>query len=80
MLVKRANILFEEENWKMLADLALQKRNSVSGFIRKAMMEVYFSEGEKMNKRKAFEEIISLRKKTKGKINYKSLIENGRKY
>ena len=80
MLVKRTNILFEEENWKMLTGLALQKGSSVSELIRKAVREVYFTEGEKMGKKQVFDEIISLRKKAKGKINYKSLIENGRKY
>ena len=80
MLVKRTNILFEEKNWEMLTGLALQKGSSVSELIRKAVREVYFSEGEKMSKKQVFDKIIFLRKKTKGKINYKSLIENGRKY
>ncbi len=80
MLVKRTNTLFEEESWKMLAGLALQKGSSVSELIRKAVKEAYFTEGEKMSQKQAFEEIISLRKKARGKINYKSLIEDGRKY
>ena len=80
MLVKRTNILFEEENWKMLTGLALQKGSSVSELIRKAVKDAYFAEGKKMSKKQAFDEIVSLRKKTKSKIDYKNLIEDGRKY
>lgn len=80
MLLKRTNILFEQKTWEMLVALAQQKRSSVAELIRKAVKKTYFPEGEKMTKKQAFEKIIALRKKAKGKINYRQLIENGRKY
>ena len=80
MLIKRTNILFEEETWKMLTRLAIEKQVSASELIRKAIKGTYFSEGEKMNNEKIFNQIVSLRKKLKGKIDYRKLIEDGRKH
>lgn len=80
MLIKRTNILFDQKTWEMLTALAQQRGNSVAELVRKAVKKTYFSESEKMAKRQALEKIISLRKKTKGKINYRQLIEDGRKY
>lgn len=80
MLIKRTNILFDEETWKMLTSLAAQKQVSASELIRKAIKGTYFSEGEKMNNEKVFGQIVSLRKRTKGKIDYRKLIEDGRKH
>ena len=80
MLIKRTNILFDEETWKMLTSLATEKQVSASELIRKAIKGTYFLEGEKMNNEKIFGQIISLRKRTKGKIDYRKLIEDGRKH
>jgi len=80
MLTKRTNILFNQKVWKTLTALACQKNLSVAELIRRAVKKTYFSEGEKMAKKRIFNQIISLRKKTKGKINYRQLIENDRRY
>lgn len=80
MLAKRTNILFEQETWDALTALAQAKGSSVAELIRKAIKMAYLQEGEKMTKTKIFDSIINLRKKVKGKINYKELIEDGRNY
>ena len=80
MLAKRTNILFEQETWEILTALAQTKAVSVAELIRKATKMAYLQEGEKMTKAKIFDSIINLRKRTKGKINYKELIEDGRYY
>ena len=78
MLAKRTNILFEQETWDTLTALAQAKGSSVAELIRKAIKTVYLQEGEKMTKTKIFDSIINLRKRVKGKMNYKELIEDGR--
>lgn len=80
MLIKRTNILFDEETWKILTGLATQKQVSASELIRKAIKRTYFSEGKKMDNKKIFNQIVFLRKKLKGKIDYRKLIEDGRKH
>lgn len=80
MLIKRTNILFDEETWKMLTGLATQKQVSASELIRKAIKGTYFSDGEKMNNDKIFNQIISLRKRAKDRIDYRRLIEDDRKH
>lgn len=80
MLTRRTNILFEQETWETLAVLAQAKGSSVAELVRQAIKTVYLSEGEKMAKIKIFDSIVNLRKRAKGKINYKELIEDGRNY
>lgn len=80
MLIKRTNILFDQKTWDMLTSLAQQENNSVAELVRSAVNEVYTNKSQQMIQKNAVEELISFRKKVKGKINYRSLIENGRKY
>ena len=80
MLIKRANILFDQETWRVLAGLSQQKNLSVSELIRRAVKGAYFNQAERMIQEEALEQVISLRKKTKGKTNYRQLIEDGRNY
>jgi len=80
MLIKRTNILFEEKTWELLTALASRNNQSVGELVRKAIKKTYFPEGEKMTQKQALTKIIAIRKKTKGKINYRQLIEDGRKY
>lgn len=79
MLTKRTNILFEEETWQTLLALAKSREVSVGELVRKAVKTTYLQEAEKTKRMAAAKEIISLRKKQK-EINYKELINYGRKY
>lgn len=64
MLTKRTNILFDEKLWEILTRLAQEKKTSVGDLVRKAV------------------EAILRHRPTpvKGKIDYKALINAGRKY
>ena len=80
MLDKRANILLSQPNWDLLSLIAEQKDLSVSELIRQAIRQTFLSEAENLKTQKAFNNILHLRKNAKGRINYRQLIENGRKY
>jgi hypothetical protein len=78
VLTKRTNILFDEELWQNIAILAKQEHISAGELVRRAVKKTYFSKNENRKIVKACEQIISLRKKFK-KVNYKELINYGRK-
>ena len=87
MLNKRTNLLLKKRDFHLLTLLAEKENLSVGELVRRAIKNEY--EGKlkavkrTINRRKiVIEEILSLRKKQKlaGKINYKLLIEEGRKY
>lgn len=79
MLVKRTNILFDEDLWDKLVNLAHESGKSIGKLVRKAVVETYFSDNL-AEEREAFKEILKLRKTFKGTIDYKALINEGRKY
>jgi len=79
MLEKRTNVLLSENDYCLLNLLAAKKGVSVGFLIRKAIREVYMAEEEKEERQKVVDLILSFRKKQKDSINYKALIENGRK-
>ena len=80
MLTKRTNILFEEKTWKELTKLASKKKTSVGELVRDAVEEKYTRENMLDKRRLAAEAILLHRPKpVKGKINYKALINAGRK-
>lgn len=80
MLTKRTNILFDAALWQTLTSVAKAKRTSIGKLVREAVKEKY-TEDEVLRKRnQAFENILKLRPKPyPGKIDYKALINEGRK-
>ena len=80
MLTKRTNILFENELLDLLVAVAQREKSSVGEVVRKAVRKVY-SEDEIIERRKkALETIKRIRVKQKGVVDYKALINEGRKY
>lgn len=81
MLTKRAQILFDEDLWEKIVQAAEAKNVSVAEYVR-AAVEKDMSEAKILEqRRKAIESTLKHRPKTfKGKINYKALINAGRKY
>ena len=84
MLNKRAHILFEEEQFKLIEALAAEKGSSVGSLVRAAVQRVYVEPKAKQlsDRQKAFDRLKQWQKKIgtfKG-LDYKALIEYGRKY
>ena len=80
MLTKRTNILIQEETWQRLVDLARQMNTSAGELIRRAIKKTYFADDRNDEIARAVQSIRAIRPKIKGKINYKELINEGRKY
>ena len=80
MLNKRTNILFDQEMWTMLVSLAKEEDTSVGNLVRNAVAKNYMKKSKLLKRKQAIDEILKIRKIIKGKINYKALIEDGRKY
>jgi len=79
MLTKRTNILFDEEMWSRLKTLAKNQKTTVGKLIRNAVKETYFSDKHFRERVSAINNIFKKRKRFK-KIDYKKLINHGRKY
>jgi hypothetical protein len=80
MLTKRTNILFDNNLWDLLTSVARREKTSVGEVVRKAVSKVY-TEGDLIAQRKkALETIKKFRVKQKGIVDYKALINDGRKY
>lgn len=79
MLTKRTNILFEEETWTKLVALSQKKEKSVGDLVRLAVRKVYFSGIDINSRARVIDKILKIRKIVKG-INYRELIDAGRKY
>ena len=82
MLTKRTNVLFTEEDHLMLTDLARESNKTIGELVRSAVKKTYKSKKTKLTaNEKAFRMI---KKATKGLnfsgIDYKALINDGRKY
>lgn len=81
MLTKRTQILFDEELWKKISKLAEAKKISVAEYVREAVKKDLAGVKMLEQRRKAIESILKHRPKPfKGKIDYKALINYGRKY
>lgn len=80
MLTKRTNILFDEELWNLLVALAAKQKTSVGDLVRSAARKVYDADQQKFARKRACDAILAIRVKQKGKIDYKELINYGRKY
>lgn len=79
MLNKRTQILFSQELWESLSNLAEDKGTSVGQLVRQAVEESYFSKGVNEKARRAIEKIMVIRPHFRGRINYEELINYGRK-
>lgn len=81
MLTARTNIIFDPNVLLSLKHIAKKKKTSVGQLVRKAVEEIYLSGQLKRDKQiaEAGEKILKIRKVIKG-INYKELINYGRKY
>lgn len=81
MLNKHAHILFNNQFWVTLKSLAEAKKTSVAKLVREAVTEKYAKETELETKRKAIESILKHRPApVKGRIDYKALINYGRRH
>lgn len=78
MLTKRTNILFSRETWAKLERLARKQHASVGQLVRDAVQDRYFDEIQKRAK-EAYESILRNRIRIPGKLDYKALINEGRK-
>ena len=83
MLTKRTNLLLEEMDYRLLSELAKKEDVSIGELIRKAIRKTYHSQRilELEERKKVVEKILKFGEKFKiKKINYKKLIEYGRKH
>lgn len=81
MLNKRAQILFEKKEWKAVTALAKKRKTSASAIIRGIIKDINLQEEKEIRVHKAIENIRKIRPRpVKGKIEYKELINYGRKY
>lgn len=79
MLTKRTNILFEQELWSKLALVAEQEQTSVGDLVRKAVIKIYINGNRSREKQIAIDKIIAMKPK-QAKLNYRVLIDYGRKH
>lgn len=82
MLNRRAHILFEEEDYKLLEFEAVEKDSSVGELVRLAVKQVYVEPKDEAleRRKKAFQQLIKWQEKIgvfKG-LDYKALVEYGR--
>lgn len=80
MLTRRTNILFDEHLWNKLSQVAKTERVSVGKLVRTALTEKYLENDDLEKIQKAHDTILKIRKITKGKIDYKALINEGRRF
>lgn len=80
MLNKRTQILIDQSMWRVLTNLAEIKKESVGQLIREAIKEKYQKEHVSEQRAKAIESTLLNRLVSKKKIDYKELINYGRKY
>jgi hypothetical protein len=81
MLTKRAHILFDQNTWKQLETSAKKEKASIGKVIRAVIHRHYALEEEQKRTAKAIDEILRIRPKPfKGKIDYKALINEGRRF
>lgn len=82
MLTKRTNILFDEDLWRTLVALARERKTSVGELVRTAVKKTYDTKQEMLERRrKAIDAVLKDRPKPfKGRIDYKALINAGRRF
>lgn len=81
MLNKRTQILFDQDMWQRLTSLAKAKNTSVGKLVREAVEQKYLYAVDLQKRHKAIEATLRHRPNPfKGRIDYKALINAGRKY
>lgn len=80
MLNKRAQILFDQSLWQILTNLSMVKKTSIGKLVREAVEEKYQKKHILEQRAKAIESTFANRLVSKKKIDYKELINYGRKY
>lgn len=81
MLVKRTNVLLTETDYSILAKLSSERDETMGELIRQAIRKMYNIELVRNTRKKSLSKIDRLARKVKGRgIDYKSLIEDGRRY
>ena len=80
MLNKRTQILFDQSIWQMLANLSAAKKTSIGRLVRDAVEEKYQKEHVFGQREKSIESTLANRLISRKKIDYKELINYGRKY
>lgn len=79
MLNKRVNILFNERIWKRLSAQAKRVGRSASDLVREAVEQQYIDE-KQIGRKAAFKKIVESRPRAaQTTIDYKSLVEKGRR-
>lgn len=78
MLQRRTNILFDDALWNLLASKARVTNRSVGDLVRSAIRQVYLSDSKRDRIASSIKTILTTRK-THRNINYKHLIDYGRK-
>ncbi len=79
MLTKNAHILFDPQEWKQLVQIAAAENSSVNQLVRRAVQTAYVKTARGLQIAAAVDKIRKIRPHVKG-INYKELINYGRKY
>ena len=79
MLNVRAQILFDERLWEKLISLAKTKKISISKLVREAVEKSYMKDVDLAERRRVIEDIERIRPHFKGKLDYKEMINYGRK-
>jgi predicted transcriptional regulator len=79
MLQIRTNILLDEKTHQKLKKLAKETNKSMGKLIREAV-DGFYMEDEAKRRQLIKEQIKKYRVHLKGKVNYKELIEHGRKH
>lgn len=79
LLTRRTNILLEEVDYRMLKNISMKNNKTIGELIRNAIIEKY--KVHKPSQAQILKDLRNLGKKanTKG-INYRELIDYGRKY
>lgn len=72
--------MFDEKMWQRLTNKAKERKTSVGKLVRQAVEKAYVADEELEKRKKALEEILKIRKVSKKRIDYKFLINYGRKY
>jgi hypothetical protein len=80
MLTKRTNILFDNDLWDLLTSVARREKSSVGEVVMRAVNRVYRDDNYIEQKKNAFETIENIRVRQRGLVDYKALINEGRKY
>jgi len=72
--------LFDEKLWQTLTSEAKERKTSIGKLVRQAVEKAYVVDEELQERKKALEDILKIRKVSKKRIDYKFLINYGRKY